>query len=961
MLWDFFYEKGKDQLAPQTRMILDVFGRSESHNLQLKGKKVLKTILLLQAINEKVGDTVALFIPNKKNLGMAFEGTDLSPSNVVSIADSLISEQIIFERPMGSGQSKYSALVSNTNLEEIAKEKEKIAKDIRTTKLLEEAEFQNDFKLPKYLEVRFYTYILNAENIKLHLARIKSEADNSPNKLFAIYTFARTEEENSKIRSEIKKILEEGFKRAIFIDYSSNYLNTDLLNSYIENVANFNYQIHKDQSQARTYNNNAKDAIRRWKKSVKDGQCRVYSYLNIDGSICSSDSEIFNHVKIFDKEHFPCALETQINVIDNMYQSNALKQGAECGITGEIKGTFKSNNDNTKLEKQFAGVWNIDNYWINKPNELLSKAKIAIEKVIKNGFENGSRISIDDIYSKLCDTPFGFLPCNLTAFVMGFLLKEYANESYNWTDTVTTVPMSVDKMKEMIDEIIKQNQTPSNKHRPKYIVEMSSEQREFNKATAYAFSIDEIYCTSVEDTRTRVRSQMNSFKFPIWTLKYINLSTANEKDTIDKVIDLYVELANNTVSARSETDIAIEIGKLYIENKNLSADLKQLLTKENCTNGMQKYLESYEDGKLIKLAKQIGEAGAYISEISKKFSEASNWVWSKDTVDEKIVETIVEYEIICESNSYITKTLSYADCIKEWIEKTKSFKIAFQTIKNELLVIDKFLEILYHLKKNGYIYESEKIIFLKALQNQKEEFKNFCDNQVGLFKQTMAFNLDGLSNDDISSIASKFYDVFALENSEYQRKVDESVKEYKSNMSKYRLKELWFSKTGTESPLEWSRKYSMPILCIIPPIEQSEAIMVFNVLNNHISDKTKIDEAITYLEKFTHYDKLNSDEARNVFFKKHILKNYAYLLENVENVKQLIKNRLSIIEPYYWLGNIAVEDLLKNIAFQKYNNGGSSKVYQIIDEMSPEELKKYLKNLVKENMTVGIEIMNNKK
>ena len=40
LLWDFFYEKGKDQLAPQIRTILDVYGRTESHNLMAKQKRV---------------------------------------------------------------------------------------------------------------------------------------------------------------------------------------------------------------------------------------------------------------------------------------------------------------------------------------------------------------------------------------------------------------------------------------------------------------------------------------------------------------------------------------------------------------------------------------------------------------------------------------------------------------------------------------------------------------------------------------------------------------------------------------------------------------------------------------------------------------------------------------------------------------------------------------------------------
>ena len=206
MLWDFFYEKGKDQLAPQIRSILDVYGRTESHNLMAKQKRVLKTILLLQAINEKVGDSVSLFIPNAKNLGLAFEGTDISISNAASLAQSLVGEQIIFERPMGAGATKYSALISNGNREEIEQEKVRLRSEIRTDKLVEEGEFVNDYKLPKHLEIRFPNVrLVTYENIRMTVAQLRSDSANHPTRLYAVYAFARNEEESTKIRVEIEK------------------------------------------------------------------------------------------------------------------------------------------------------------------------------------------------------------------------------------------------------------------------------------------------------------------------------------------------------------------------------------------------------------------------------------------------------------------------------------------------------------------------------------------------------------------------------------------------------------------------------------------------------------------------------------------------------------------------------------------------------------------------------------
>lgn len=962
-LWDYFYEKGKDNLAPQIRQILDVYERTGSHKLDNNQKRVLKTILLLQAINEKVGDAVSLFIPNKKNIAMAFEGTDIKTLNAESIAQSLVREQIIFERPMGGGAMKYSALISSGNQEEIEKEKERIKREVRTDKLIEEGDFFDDFKLPAYLAIRYpVVKLLTCENIKMTINQLKSDSNNHPNHLYVAYAFARNQEESNKIRSEIKKTYDDGFEKIVFVDYSQSYLSDDLFNQYVENMANCNYQKSKDAGQSKTYDKNAKEALKRWKNLVKASDPRVFKFDDRTGTIYNSESQVFDLLKEFDREHFEYAIETYVNVIDNMYMSNALKQGAECGITCLLRGTFRSANDNTKLEKQFAGVWNVDKYWINKPNELLSKVKNAVEDVIKRKLDSDSRVSIADIYDVLKEKPFGFMSCNLSAFVLGFVLKEYANDTYNWTDDLTTVPMSIDKLKEMIDEIVKLQQTPNPKYRDKYIVAMSKEQREFNEKTSIVFNIPKDYCTSIENTRTRVRLQMAEFKFPIWTLKYCVFNTANSTEDVHKLIDLYVELANNSSSKRSDTDIALEIGKLYLNKEGLCDDLKNILTEDNCLCGMKNYLEKYKGGILITCAKNIGDSGSFINEIKNKFSEASNWVWNKDTVDDIIDEVIIEYKIVVESNKLIVKTSSYEDCLKEWAKKVDSFKIPYVAIRSDVGHLSDFLDYLRHIKLNGDLYKARKQNFLSCLINQSKEFRDFCENQLSLLKKIYSFNLDGLDDNDISKIASnELNGVFTLENSDYQSKLDNAIKAYKASMAKYRLLELWKDKTHTESPMDWSNRYLMPILCMIPANEQDTARDMFDVINGKSTAEHEIDDAINWINEFKYFDDLNDVAKRDYAFKKHILKSYSTLIDDdINDIKQNIKNKNSTL-PYYWLGSEEIDNYVKNVAFQKYNNGGSSKADAVIDSMSPDDLKKYLKELIKDNMVVGIEIINNKK
>jgi len=73
----------------------------------------------------------------------------------------------------------------------------------------------------------------------------------------------------------------------------------------------------------------------------------------------------------------------------------------------------------------------------------------------------------------------------------------------------------------------------------------------------------------------------------------------------------------------------------------------------------------------------------------------------------------------------------------------------------------------------------------------------------------------------------------------------------------------------------------------------------------------------------------------------------------------MVREKLSAlrIAPYDWKGNPGVEEKLKGMARASYEAGGSSKVLSKIDSMDDATLKKYLKQLVVGNMTVGMEIL----
>ena len=198
--------------------------------------------------------------------------------------------------------------------------------------------------------------------------------------------------------------------------------------------------------------------------------------------------------------------------------------------------------------------------------------------------------------------------------------------------------------------------------------------------------------------------------------------------------------------------------------------------------------------------------------------------------------------------------------------------------------------------------------------------------------------------------------MFELSKTDSNAKVKAAAEDFRRNQLKTQLFELWKDRTGTKNPNEWSSRYRTPILCCVSENEFEKAKKAFETLNrNWAVTDAEINAAIAYLGTTSLFEVLSDEGKRNEAFVRGIIGEYRSLLPNTDKVRDVLE-RLSI-DPYDWRGNPSVQNKIKQLAEAEYNAGGSDKALSKIDQMDDAQLKLYLKRLVKENMTVGIEII----
>lgn len=965
MLWEFFYDKGKEYLAHDIRSILDYYNRAGNQRLDSDQKRVLKTVLLLQAISQYAGDSVELFIPNERNLNNAFEGTDMDGS-ASRCADQLVREKVLFSKSLGSGKFQYAAYNNEGEIDVKPFEDQidrKSTSALITEELADRTRIVDAVTLGGALKLRYELRFVSSSDFDSTTKQLRNTEEKYENKIVAVVCFAKDDAESVVIGKKIRDALATETYNMMFIDASRTPFGVDGYETYRHDMALSMSQQGKDNTLAAQYANNAKDSLKKWKSRIVAGEFIVHTNEKRDGERAATLDALYGLLAEINKKKFENCLEGEYNVIANMYTPSSLKQGVECAFKEKTAGTFLSGSPVTKLETALDGAWHEPEYWKTKPHLLISKIKNCVDEIINDGFKNGGgRVSIKKIYDVLKAAPYGFMPCNLSAFIFGFVLKEYATGTYSWSDGLTNDILNVNKLKEMIDEVIRLDITPNPRYKDKYIVAMTSEEKAFNEITSVAFDIPLNMCTSVPNTRERIRSKMKEYSFPIWTLKYIleQETIKTDAEVLSEIIESFCGIANsnNMGASKTDSDIAMTIGKLAIANTDVANDLKSLLTKEKCTFGMQAYLTTFDNGILVALAKTVDDGGQYINVLRRKFdADAANWVWNIETVQQKIREVILEYSIIVESNKIISKSISYEATIREWCDKCGYIRISYAASKNYLDELGPFLGMLYNLKKAGALLDSQKKKFLELLQENSDAFRNFYNNQVEWFKRVCGYYLDGLKDDEIKEVFCTIpAGAFTYEKADYLNTVEAKVKTYMEGLKSAKLKSLWKEKTGTVSPREWSKKHKMPILCLVPDNEVAKAKAAFGAVNRTKVDEVSVDHAMEYFDSARFFGFLEDTTVLDKAFRDNIIKTYAVMLPDIQEVKDYLDSHITA-EPYDWFGLPEVEKKLHQMAEAKYNQGGCERALEKIDEMDISDVKKYLKDLIKDNMIVGMEII----
>ena len=949
LLWNFFYEKGRDNLTSGIRLILDTFPQQQ--NLREDEKAVLKAILSMQAIDQRLGGTIDLFKTTEQNLSYVFEGIpDLEGTKSANLAKGLKEKGILVSNPIGGGRYAYAAAVLAGDQAKIDNHKKYIRENSKTSKLVTEGELSTVLSLSPALRLRFEsepgTGKITTVTTTDFTRKINDLRDRATGCNFhAVIAFAKDDAEATIFRKTLRTaVADTQYENIVFIDALSSPLGSEAFEQYVDYSAMAMYYQGSSNTSSRESADKAKRVLNQdWKNRIYSGQFVIYTYANQEGEKVGNGQGVASVLQTIVTNKFPHVFDFVKNLTESQLKiTPAMKPSAKSGIVEATSGVVGG------IEKHvLPTVWKIDRYWENPATASLpiSKIKVEIDKLVEAAFVRDGQISIGEAYDFLEKT-YGFAPCNLSSFIAGFLLKEYGGEPFRYSDSSGGhEQMTQDKLAEMIGNYIGKSPKPT------YIVKMTADEMAFYKLTEKAWTIPANSCSSAGQAAIAVSTKLRGLNLPIWCLE--------EVDTVGifHVVQKYIELVQKEGNEAHKK--AVEIGKIAAAKPSLAESLVALLTSENCQKGMRDYLHSFEGGKVMELATAIGAENNVLADIRRLFGVKHSCLWDKQTGEDEIRKLLTEYSVVKESNTILNAAAhSLTEAYKEWRERLKFIGISCEALRVKYPALAKVLDTLLKICKQEDILPEQLKTLRTELVAHGAEILELLNNDRRTFAEVYKPYLEDLSDNDIADVKSKLQTgLFELPKTDCNAKVKEAAEEFRKNQLKSQLFRLWKDKAGTKNPREWSSRYRTPILCCVSEAEYEKAKKAFETLNRNWGTDSEIRSALSFLESTTLFGILADEEKRNAAFKRDIVGEYSVLLPDLDKIRDSL-DRLSV-DIYDWRDNPSVKGKVKQLAEAEYNAGGSDKVLLKIDKMDDAQLKQYLKRLVKDSITVGIEILAN--
>lgn len=592
--------------------------------------------------------------------------------------------------------------------------------------------------------------------------------------------------------------------------------NKNLWNEYIRQYAQY---MTENDTTAKNQIRGALDGIENdWFKEIQknDAVIRVHRYRN--NTIESSDTT-WNQFKELITDYVRKTLKYSVDHLgfqDHHFGNSALQSYAKAGITFSGTGPIASLINTLKNN----GVTDDENWFVQNPDHPLGAIHALFEKKFANTVGRGGQQSIRVIYIELKRAPYGLRYNALSAFVLGYCLRDILHKNYRWTNGQMSEDLDVDTLAEIIDTVVKDDGNNKIGNKEKEICRLFKAEKEFIKKAPVMFGAVPIANATVESVLSQIQSRVEaeSAKVPLWVLpEYVHAEGDPKANLIEKMLhDICIAFSTSSKGKVDDRVNAVkDAGNILLSDPDIVGVIAGYIHKENFLRAFEIYVDKVNPA-LSVLAKQVGDLSrGYCSSILDRCQETAGWLWKQADISREIDDMLCEYEIIslakplCGYNDFVPYKNVF-DALKHAVTETNH--LPKQLIEAFYPTLVNFLS---SLQSTG----TSQDIMLALQQNFAFIQRLFFDQtkQESLVILKSKLNDIALEDSDLRSILSEMVGGFSLDENTFLENVRIKIEEFSKKSVVLKIKSEWARISGTGTPAEWAVNNKMPARYVFGP------------------------------------------------------------------------------------------------------------------------------------------------
>lgn len=817
-LWHYFIDRNDLGLDSEIANIGAFYKQTKERVFQNQTEdapelRILKSVLLFCLLDKLAPGGHDRLKPTVENIEMSFKGDGTIADPVGIIED--LEKKHCFSVTNGN-ISLFS--ISIVKQEDIEKWRDKFHDLLHETAEAKLEEHTKNYR--RYSSGRFDIRVSDASHTTLTNInqatrdRYTEKINKDDGSVCLWFVVAKDHDEQLAIPQKIDGMLRQLHDHRIlmftFPHLSFCHSNKNLWTEYIRQYAQY---MTENNTTAKNQIRAALDGIANdWIKELQKNEAviRVHKFKN--GSIVTKDIS-WNQFKELITDYVRKTIKFSVDHLgyqDPHFGNSSLQAYAKAGISFSGTAGPIANLVNT-LKKN--GVSDDPNWFSQNPDHPLGAIHALFEKKFANTVGRGGQQSIRVIYIELKRAPYGLRYNALSAFVLGFCLRDILAKNYRWTNGQISNDLDIDTLAEIIEAIVKDDGANKIGNKEKEICRLSKEEKEFIKSVPVMFGTTPVSNATVESVLSQIQGKVEteSAKVPLWVLPEYVYSTKDPKaESIESILtDICTAFSTSSKGKVDDRVNAVKnTGSNILSDPDIAGEIARYIKKENFIRAFELYVDKVNP-QLSVLAKQIGDLShGYCRAILDRCQETAGWLWKQADITREIEDMLCEYEII-----------SLAKPLCGYSEFTE-YKSVYGTLKNAVTDTN-------HLPKQ--LIEAFRPMltdFLTAMQGggSASDIKlalqqSFVDIQRLFFDHTKAESLTILKSkltdvviddSDLLRLLNEMVGGFGLDENTFLANIRVKIEEFAKHSVVLKIKGEWLRISGTATPAEWAMNNSMP-------------------------------------------------------------------------------------------------------------------------------------------------------